>query len=266
VAARSYDPPESGPIQETGEVHLGGGSAFLPMPTGDPYFAAPSHNLAIIYHEIGHHVCRHTADFRLNRLRPRGRQTNKKIALDEGTCDLFTAVMLDNPDIYGWHRAAIPEWDRRRRALGSRWTMAHFQGGSGDPHADGTIWASACWSARERVAAAGYDRARFDRMLLRGLVLSSQTPELLGLVTDLDAPAFKQALKRRRYLAGMLESMLRADPELAEPVTDGMAAHGIRTGISNVELRDRVLAAHPGMGQLPGLVPAGMPASNGGLR
>jgi hypothetical protein len=56
LAARSYDPPEHSPVAVTGEVHLGGGNSYLPLPQGELYFAAPAHNLAIIYHEIGHHV------------------------------------------------------------------------------------------------------------------------------------------------------------------------------------------------------------------
>jgi hypothetical protein len=248
LAAESHDPPEPGPVAPTGEIHLGGGSGFVPTaPEGHGYFAAPAHNLAIIYHEIGHHVCRHTADFRLNALRPPTAQTNKKIPLDEGTCDLLTAILLDNPDIYGWHRASSPTWDRRRRALGPQWTMAGFQGGATDPHADGTIWASACWSAREQVAAAGHDPARFDRMLLRGLELSLAAALAVreGSPTNQAAQAERSslALKQRRYVARLLEAMLAADPDLADPVLAGMAAHGIRPNASNVELQRAAAAS-----------------------
>jgi hypothetical protein len=234
VAAADYDPPEPAPVAETGEVHLGGGGGVLRGPDGQPYFAAPAHNLALIYHEIGHHICRHTADFRLNRLRPPDRQTNKKVAVDEGTCDLVTAILLDSPDIYGWHRGALPEWDRRRRLLHTRWTMAHFRGGRADPHADGTIWASACWSARERVVEAGHPPARFDRMLLRGLAES---------VDELEPPQLTEdALRRRRHYASLLAAMLRTDPELTDPVLAGMAGHGITPGATNAVLREAARA------------------------
>lgn len=240
VAARSYDPPEFGHAQPTGEIHLGGGDGMIPDPDGgEPYFGAPSHNLAIVYHEIGHHVCRHTADFRLNELRPPAEQTNKKVAVDEGTCDILTAIMLDRPDIYGWHRATTPEWERRRRGLHPRWTMARFEGGSFDPHFDGTIWASGCWSARESVASAGHDHARFDRMLLHGLRLAGVLPD--GARSEQERS--KLALKQRRYVSTLLEAMLAADPELAEPVLAGMAVHGIHPGASNVALREAALAA-----------------------
>ena len=242
VAAQSYDPAEPEDALATGEVHLGGGSSFVPTaPDGDRYFAAPAHNLAIIYHEIGHHVSRHTADFRFNRLRSAAAQTNKKIPLDEGTSDILAAILLDTPDIYGWHRAGIPTWDRRRRAFTPRWTMADFAGGSTDPHADGMVWASACWSAREQVAAAGYARTRFDRMLLRGLELSFEISAPVRLSAPGEPEATDErtakALKERRYLAGLLEAMLRADPELTDPVLAGMAAHGIRPGATNAALR-----------------------------
>ena len=237
VKARTYDPPETGHALASGEIHLGGGGSYIPAPGGVPYFNAPSHNLAIIYHETGHHVCRHTADFRLNRLRPADEQTNKKIALDEGSCDYFTAILLDSPDIYGWHRSSVPEWDRRRRSLHAGWSMASFQGGMSDPHADGTVWGSACWTARQRVIEAGYDRERFDRMVLRGLELSYS-------LAQRDEPGMsKQALKLRRYVSRLLEAMLRADPELSGPVLAGMAEHGIRPGESNVTLRDADFAA-----------------------
>ncbi|HEX4247775.1 MAG TPA: hypothetical protein VH008_07895, partial [Pseudonocardia sp.] len=148
VAARQYDEPEPGGVRPTGEVHLGGGSGFAPAEDSTPYYAAPAHNLAIIYHEIGHHLTRHTADFRLNRLRPADGQTNKKVALDEGTADWFTAIMLDQSDIYGWHRGHLATNDPGRRALQPLRTMADFRGGQADPHTDGTVWASACWTAR----------------------------------------------------------------------------------------------------------------------
>ena len=246
LSARSYEPGEPDAVGETGEVHLGGGSSFLPTASGDTYFAAPSHNLAIIYHEIGHHVCRHTADFRLNALRPAPAQTNKKIAADEGTADLLTAILLGTPDIYGWHRAALPAWDQRRRQLDPRWTMAHFRGGRTDPHADGTVWASAGWTARRRVVAAGHEPARFDRMLLRGLALAGA--EATGSETGptesgpTETGPTEQALRQRRHFGALLAAMLRTDPELTDPVLAGMAEHGIVPGVTNAQLRDTAQA------------------------
>jgi hypothetical protein len=219
------DPDAASPA---GEVHLGGGAGFVATSDTDWYFRAPAHNPAIVCHEVGHHVCRHTADFRLNRLRPPGQQTNKKRAVDEGTADVITAILLDTADIYGWHRHRIPEHDRRRRKLDPRWTMAHFEGGRhGDPHADGTVWASACWSARQRVTATGADPTRFDTLLLRGL-------ELVG--RDNPAGRTGHALLERRRFSRLLAAMAEADPAMAPHVLAAMAEHGIHLGVSNNDL------------------------------
>jgi hypothetical protein len=227
-------------LTPTGEIHLGGGAGFVAAPDtdrtihrgtgegGGRYFHAPSHNTAIIYHEVGHHVCRHTADFRLNQLRPPWGQTNKKTALDEGTADVLTAILLDTPDIYGWHRAQVPINEQRRRRLDPRWTMAHFHGGAGhDPHADGTVWASACWSARQRIIATGTDPARFDTLLLRALDHTG-TDTAAGLTPD--------TLRQRRHFSRLLTAMTHTDPDLAPHIHTAMAHHGIHPGLSNHDL------------------------------
>ena len=100
------------------------------------------------------------------------------------------------------------------------------------------------------MAEAGHRRARFDRMFLRGLDRSGQLAyaEAAGVRSDQSgelggAERSSEALKRRRYVSWLLESMLEVDPELTDPVLAGMAAHGIRTGASNVELREAARAA-----------------------
>ena len=243
---RPGDEEEPAPVQTSGEVHLGGGRAFLTTPSR--YFHAPAHNNAIIYHEVGHHLCRHTADFRLNRLRNARGPAPTMVALDEGTADAVTAILLGTPDIYGWHRRHIPVSDQRRRMLDARWTMAHFRGGrEADPHADGTVWASACWSARRRVAAAGADQARFDALLLRGLDLAGQD--------DVVDP-FADALRRRRHFSRLLAAMTRVDPDLAPEVLGAMAEHGIHPGASNAELSESARAgARVGWGRSAAAVP-----------
>ena len=220
------DPDATSPA---GEVHLGGGAGFIVTSDTDRYFRAPAHNPAIICHEVGHHVCRHTADFRLNRLRPPRQQTNKKTAVDEGTADVIAAILLGTPDIYGWNRYGIPQTEQRRRKLDPRWTMAHFRGGPGsDPHADGTVWASACWSARQRVTDIGADPTRFDTLLLVGLELVGRDNPGEGLVRD--------ALRQRRHFSGLMAAMAEADPALAPHVLAAMADHGIHLGVSNNDL------------------------------
>ena len=151
LPAASYSElPEDSSVDPTGEVHLGSGRTYVEH-DGAPYLHAPGHNPAIVSHEVAHHVCRHVADFRLNRLRPPEQQTNRRTPVEEGTCDYLAAVMLGHPDIYGWHRRQIPVTDPRRRCLSAPWTMADFRGGHDtDPHADGAIWACALWAARSQ--------------------------------------------------------------------------------------------------------------------
>jgi hypothetical protein len=72
LPALALDPEEAVPPVATGEVHLGRGTRYVASPVGR-YFNAASHNAAIIAHEVGHHLCRHTADFRLNSQRPPNR-------------------------------------------------------------------------------------------------------------------------------------------------------------------------------------------------
>lgn len=237
-------PAEIGQVSPDGEVHLGGGRKMLRHKQGQHYFHAPAHNAAIVYHELGHHICRHTADFRLNRLRPANAQVSGKTGIDEGTADLIAAIMLQTPDIYGWHRGAVPEWDQRRRKLDGRWTMAQFYGGhEQDQHADGTIWASACWSARQQVADLTGDPARFDVMLLRGLDLFGRDGEQQQALRDAeDGTRSADALRPRRHFAALLAAIVRADPELAPVVLAAMASHGIHLGASNAELRDAARA------------------------
>jgi hypothetical protein len=148
--------------------------------------------------------------------------------VDEGTADVITAILLDTADIYGWHRHRIPEHDRRRRKLDPRWTMAHFEGGRhGDPHADGTVWASACWSARQRVTATGADPTRFDTLLLRGLELAGR---------DNSEGRTGHALLERRRFSRLLAAMAEADRAMAPHVLAAMAEHGIHLGVSNNDL------------------------------
>ena len=238
LPARSYSElPETDAVRPSGEVHLGYGRRTLPTPAPGT-FNAPGHNNAIVVHEVGHHVCRHTADFRLNRLRPADAQVNRKIPLDEGTCDYLAAVMTGTPDIFGWHRGHVPVWQLRRRKLDPRWTMAHFDGGvARDPHTDGTVWGSALWSARAAVAAAGQPALRFDAMVFRGLDEHGRR-----------APSVRshEALLRRRSVSDLLASILDADPVLAGPVAGAMARHGIVPGLNNRELRDAARGQHVG--------------------
>ena len=232
--------PEMTPPAVTGEIHLGPGSTFAEA-AGRRYFAAAAHVAAIVLHELGHHVTRHTADFRLNGRRPPLAQTNHKTPLDEGTADYIAAILLQTADIYGWHRGRTPPSAQARRRLDGPWTMAAFRGSHRtDPHLDGTVWAAALWSAREAVRATGAEPAEFDRLVAEGLVS-------IG-ATDPEMP-LEEACRRRRSFGRALEAILGADAahggRFGELIAAAFARRGIETGFSNAELRDRCRALLP---------------------
>ena len=177
LPSRSYDIPELNPVSPNGEIHLGPGwqlltDGALVRAAGDRYRANASHNAGIIYHEYGHHITRHTADFRGNSLKSPQRQNNRKTALDEGTCDYWTAVMLETPHIWVWHRRH-DEQEVHPRSLVSRKTMADFDSGpKADPHANGTIWAAALWGLRTELSRGEADGGKkCDLLLLKTLLL-----------------------------------------------------------------------------------------------
>jgi len=164
---------EQAPVSQEGEIHLGPGwellgNGALVRASGGPYRHNASHNAGILYHEYGHHVARHTADFRRNADRPPDMQDNRKTSLEEGICDYWAATMLDSPHIWAWHRrhdGAVVH----RRSLTSAKTMAEFDPrlGTVDPYANGTIWAAGLWDIRESMG----DAKKTDLLLLRSLSL-----------------------------------------------------------------------------------------------
>lgn len=151
-SARSR-PQESETLTLTGEIHLGPGqhlSSFgaLAELWGSRYRANASHNAGILYHEYGHHITRHTADLQANNHRAQDRQSNRKTALDEGTCDYWAATMLNTPHIWAWHQRHDAE-SMHPRSLSSSVSMMDFDSCStADPHVNGTIWGAALWDLR----------------------------------------------------------------------------------------------------------------------
>lgn len=242
LPSRRYDVREYAPISPDGEIHLGPGRQLLEHgalveAAGGRYRANASHNAGILYHEYGHHITRHTADFRANRLRRPDRQNNRKTALDEGTCDYWTATLLETPHIWAWHRrhdghAIHP------RSLTSSKTMADYDPGPGaDPHANGTIWAAALWDLRTRLAATAPDgRRRTDLLVLQTLLLlgrlvnpgreanltsicCARKGHAAGLTALLQADEMLNASRHRKLiLAGFARRGIQAAPNMA-PVT-----------------------------------------------
>lgn len=177
LASRKYDLAETDALSIDGEIHLGPGRKLLHQGAlvevaGSRYRANASHNPGIIYHEYVHHLTRHTADFRANAFRDPLEQDNRKTAMDEGTCDYLTAVMLDTPHIWASHRHHDKK-ERHPRSLTSKKTMSDFDNGpKADPHSNGTIWGAALWDFRSSLQAAVPDGARrADLMVVQALIL-----------------------------------------------------------------------------------------------
>jgi hypothetical protein len=214
LPSRRYEMSEHNPISPAGEIHLGPGRQLLEHgalveAAGGRYRANASHNAGIIYHEYGHHITRHTADFRANNLRPSNQQSNRKTAMDEGTCDYWAATMLGTPHIWILHRRH-DDREIHVRSLTSRKTMEDYDPGPGaDVHTNGTIWGAALWDFRTQMSANEPDGIRkTDLLVLKALVLMGKlTPRWQ------ETSVTSVRLGRKHFDVG-LTSLLLADEQL----------------------------------------------------
>lgn len=211
LPSQRYDIPEYEPISVDGEIHLGPGWQLLQHGAlvevaGGRYRSNASHNAGIIYHEYGHHITRHTADFRANVQRPPNKQNNRKTSLDEGFSDYWAATMLGTPHIWAWHRRH-DDHEIHARSLSSPMTMADYDHSPGaDPHANGTIWAAALWELRERLSSMKPDGVRrTDLLVLKTLILLGQ------LVGHGERVTVRNACRARESYVIGLTALLEAD-------------------------------------------------------
>jgi hypothetical protein len=198
-----HDLAEPPTLSAAGEIHLGAGqrnltTGALARRIGKPYRHNAGHNAGTIYHEYGHHVHRHTADFRCNGQRPADAQSNRKVSMDEGTSDYWAGVLLNSPHIWAWHRRHDAQ-QVHPRSLTSANTMCDYQRGDrADPHVNGTIWAAALWDFRSRLRLARADGGRVaDLIVLQGLLL-------VGRIDRGDRPRTCKARSRFRTGLSML--------------------------------------------------------------
>jgi hypothetical protein len=214
LPSKHYEIPEFQPLSKNGEVHLGPGRQLLHYGAlfevaGGRYRSNASHNAGIIYHEYGHHVTRHTADLRANRLRPDDKQSNRKSALDEGFADYLAASMMGTPHIWAWHHRHDTEYVHPR-SLTSKVTMSDFDHNPGaDAHHNGTIWAAALWDMREQLRSRETNGAQTaDLLVLRSLTILGR----------LDGDPGKQKLRKicrvRESYSAALAALLEADQQL----------------------------------------------------
>lgn len=237
LPSRKYDIAEAEGLAIDGEIHLGPGRKLLHDGAlvdlvGSPYRANASHNPGIIYHEYAHHLTRHTADYRANAFRDPLRQDNRKTAMDEGTCDYWTAAMLDTPHIWACHRRHDAQ-QSHPRSLSSRKTMNDFDDtAQADPHCNGTIWGAALWDFRCRLRDTVPDGARHaDLIVLQGLILIGSGN------WEKSARAREVRAARRSFGAG-LSAVLRAADGLypgayTEILLEIFGARGIEPEASN---------------------------------
>ncbi len=204
---------EFDPVAPTGEIHLGPGwhlvdHGALADSAGARYRHNAAHNAGVIYHEYGHHVSRHTADFCANAQRPPDRQSNIKTALDEGYCDYFAATMLDLPHIWVWHRSHLVEAPHARNLTSAKTASDYDDARGADPHANGTIWAAALWDLRTRLATIAPDGERCaDKLVLQSLLG-------LGRLTGNPSSTRGQVRRARATFSAALAALLRADQRL----------------------------------------------------
>lgn len=166
LSQRTTGVPEPVAVCPTGEVHLGPGRLRQRFAGREGYLRAAAHNPATIYHEYGHHLCRHTADFRLNAQRRPSEQRNGKPGVEEGVCDYLAASMLGTGRPYGWYRPA-----RGERRDPAAWSCERDGGGGVDAYTIGARWSSLWWRSRHCLLAGGsLDVEGHDRALVATLV------------------------------------------------------------------------------------------------
>ena len=230
LPGRKYTVAEHEPLASDGEIHLGPGWMLLEHgalveAAGGRYRANASHNASIIYHEYGHHIARHTADFVANARRPADRQRNRKPAIEEGTCDYWVATLLETPHIWAWHRRHDEQFPHRRH-LGSAKTMRDYDPRPGaDPHANGTIWGAALWELRARLSpAAGAlatDLLVLQTLLLLGRLHTRRSSFQTGLAALLHADALLNAARHRATILSIFAGRGIVPDAIAQQALEG---------------------------------------------
>jgi len=208
-------------LSPAGEIHLGPGwrlteHGALAEFVGGRYRCNASHNAGTIYHEYGHHLTRHTADFRANAMKAPHRQCNYKTDLDEAFCDYLAATLMNSPHIWAFHHQHDAEKVHRRSLVSTKTMVDYDDRRHADAHDNGTILASTLWDVRQSlVKAARTDAkqvaiAKHDADLL---VVASLT--LIGQLQDHPTgPTVTRTRRLRKGFGTVRQAMLEADRRL----------------------------------------------------
>ena len=210
LSTRTTGVPELTPVASNGEIHLGCSRYRKPYAGYESYLRNAAHNPAIIYHEVGHHLSRHTADFRLNAERKPDEQRNGKIGIEEGECDYFAAALLGSGRPYGWYRA-----DRGSRRDPDLSRHVSDLAPDHDSHSEGAVWAAAWWQARSQLNALGLLAAPVDHD--RSLVAALLTVGAIG------TPG-QRSRRRRERRRSRRSTMVRAYVEAVRDAGGAQAA------------------------------------------
>jgi len=228
LPAREFGMPEYEMLSPDGEIHLGPGWRLVRhgalAEVRSRYRANASHNAGIIYHEYGHHISRHTADFAVNRSRLPDHQSNRKTELDEAVSDYWAAAMLGTPHIWSWHQRH-DEHVVHVRSLASCMTMDDLDESRGaDAHSNGTVFAAALWHLRQELVAQTEPARNADLLVLR----------MLFSLGAMQAQTRRATVELRSDYGAALNCLLHADEDLhngrhRKLIQGVFGARGIRT-------------------------------------
>jgi len=214
LSAITTGTPELLPILPGGEIHFGPGRFRHPFAAFDSYLRNAAHNPATIYHEFGHHICRHTADLRINAERRPDRQRNGKPGVEEGICDYVAASLLGSGRPYGWFRSSRGE--RRDPEHAQRRVVE----ADDDEHALGAVWAGGFWRCRQAVLEHGWlsTPKDHDRVVIAALLAIGR----VGMRPD--GRARRRRAEERCAPSTVMAAYLEALEEAAGPSASSRAA------------------------------------------
>jgi hypothetical protein len=212
--------PELVPVDPRGEMHLGPCRYRKPYVGWARYLRNAAHNPAIVYHEFGHHLCRHTADFRLNAQRRPERQRNGKTGIEEGVSDYFAAALLGTGSPYGWYnpiRAQQRDLDVTERHIAdAKPTHAH---------AVGAVWAAAWWRCRVELVDRGFIEGPtdHDRVMVRALLA----------IGEVGRRGKRRTRRTREQLRSSDSTMIRAYVDAVDDVAGPRGVSAVTTIMDN---------------------------------